>query len=267
MCADSVLDKQDIAWQITVNGQPLKNMPKDFYIPPDAMAVVLEVFEGPLDLLLYLIRQQNIDILDIAIAEIAHQYSQYISVMQIMQLELASEYMLMAAMLAEIKSRMLLRRPSASEQDEQDDPRAQLIESLQQYERFKKAAESIDALERVDRDVFLTTADSSQLEQPRRLPEVVLDDLVQALQQVMHRYALNRQHVVERDSVSVEQTMQAILGVLKLRARVSFHELYDPAVGRAGIALTLLALLELARKRAITLVQASPYSVIDISSA
>src|SRR5579883_1825281 len=179
----------------TVKGQAIIDLPKDLYIPPDAMKVFLEAFEGPLDFLLYLIRKQNIDILDIPIASVTRQYMEYIELMQELSLELAAEYLLMAAILAEIKSRMLLPRPTDAENTEED-PRAELVRRLQEYERFKQAAEDLDKLPREERDLFVAQADGSLISVEKPLPSVSLKDLMEALMDVMKRAELNASHQV-----------------------------------------------------------------------
>lgn len=190
----------------TVRGQAVIDLPKDLYIPPDAMKVFLEAFEGPLDFLLYLIRKQNLDILDIPIAAVTKQYMEYIDLMQELSLELAAEYLVMAAILAEIKSRMLLPRPAESDNPEED-PRAELVRRLQEYERFKQAAEDINNLPREDRDTFTASADSSQITVEKPLPGVSMQDLLQALMDVMQRIDLKAHHHVKLDALSVREKM------------------------------------------------------------
>lgn len=215
-----------------VDGEPVTQMPRDLYIPPDALQVFLEAFEGPLDLLLYLIRRQNLDVLDIPIAEITRQYMKYIDVMQDLQLELAGEYLLMAAMLAEIKSRMLLPRPPSPEGAEEEDPRAELVRRLQEYERFKKAAEDIDRLPRMERDTMPTSVELVERKVVRILPQVTLQEMLVALKEVMSRVEMFAHHHVHRDRLSVRQRMADILSNLREVAFVDFTRLFRAEEGR-----------------------------------
>jgi segregation and condensation protein A len=246
-----------------VEGEPLTQMPRDLYIPPDALQVFLEAFEGPLDLLLYLIRRQNLDILDIPIAEITRQYTQYIDLMAGMQLELAGEYLLMAATLAEIKSRMLLPRPG-SVSEEEADPRAELVRRLQEYERFKVAAQDIEELPRVDRDTFPASADLVERRVVRMLPDVTLQEMLVALKEVMQRADMFAHHHVSRERLSVRQRMSDVLGALASQAFVEFTQLFRPAEGRMGVTVTFSAILELLREGLIEIVQAEPYAPIHV---
>jgi len=211
-----------------VEGEPITQMPRDLYIPPDALQVFLEAFEGPLDLLLYLIRRQNLDIVDIPIAEITRQYLQYIDVMTEMQLELAGEYLLMAATLAEIKSRMLLPRPQGEGGPEEDDPRAELVRRLQEYERFKQAAMDIETLPRVDRDTFPASAELTERRVVRLLPDVTLKEMLVALKDVMSRADMFAHHHISRERLSVRQRMSDVLGALRTQAFVEFTQLFRP---------------------------------------
>jgi segregation and condensation protein A len=247
-----------------VEGEPLTLMPRDLYIPPDALQVFLEAFEGPLDLLLYLIRRQNLDILDIPIAEITRQYMQYIDVMRELQLELAGEYLLMAATLAEIKSRMLLPRPLGSPGEDEDDPRAELVRRLQEYERFKQAAVDLEALPRADRDVFQATAEVTDRRVVRLLPEVTLQEMLVALKDVMTRADLFAHHHVSRERLSVRQRMSEVLDVLRSQAFAEFTQLFRPAEGRMGVTVTFSAILELLKEGLIEIVQAEPYAPIHV---
>ena len=246
-----------------VEGEPLTQMPRDLYIPPDALQVFLEAFEGPLDLLLYLIRRQNLDILDIPIAEITRQYTQYIDLMAGMQLELAGEYLLMAATLAEIKSRMLLPRPGGVAEEEAD-PRAELVRRLQEYERFKVAAQDIEELPRVDRDTFAASAELVERRVVRMLPEVTLQEMLVALKDVMQRADMFAHHHVSRERLSVRQRMSDVLGALASQAFVEFTQLFRPAEGRMGVTVTFSAILELLREGLIEIVQAEPYAPIHV---
>ena len=249
-----------------VDGEPVTQMPRDLYIPPDALQVFLEAFEGPLDLLLYLIRRQNLDILDIPIAEITKQYMQYIDVMQDLQLELAGEYLLMAAMLAEIKSRMLLPRPPADGQEE-DDPRAELVRRLQEYERFKKAAADIDRLPRMERDTVPASAELVERKVVRILPQVTLQEMLLAFKDVLSRAEMFAHHHVNRDRLSVRQRMSDILSSLREVAFVDFTRLFRAEEGRMGVTVTFSAILELMKEGLIEIVQAEPYAPIHVRSA
>ncbi|MCU0734018.1 MAG: segregation/condensation protein A [Methylotetracoccus sp.] len=240
-----------------VNGNPLVKLPEDLYIPPEALEVFLETFEGPLDLLLYLIRRQNLDILDVPIAEVTRQYIAYIDMMQEMKMELAAEYLLMAAILAEIKSRMLLPKPEITV-DQEDDPRAELVRRLQEYERFKNAAQCIDQLPRWERDVFGVTVDVSRIEIPRILPTVDLKDVLSAFQDVLKRAEQVTHHQIQREQLSVRERMSAVLSRLMHAASVEFRQLLDGREGRQGVIVSFLAILELARENLVEIVQEEP---------
>ncbi|MDE1897547.1 MAG: segregation/condensation protein A, partial [Xanthomonadaceae bacterium] len=244
-----------------VRGLPLLQMPQDLYIPPDALEVILEAFEGPLDLLLYLIRRQNLDILDIPIAEITRQYMDYIGLMHEMRLELAAEYLVMAAILAEIKSRLLLPRPPAAEGVE-DDPRAELIRRLQEYERFQKAAADIDALPRMERDTALAQAGVTDRVVVRLPPPVDLRELLLALRDVLRRADLSGHHAVRRDALSVRQRMGEVLKSLQDGAFHAFQTLFEPGEGRLGVVVSFLAMLELAKEMLVEIVQEAPLAPI-----
>jgi len=248
-----------------VRGQPYLEMPQDLYIPPDALEVFLEAFEGPLDLLLYLIRRQNLEILDIPIAEITRQYMTYIDLMQDMKLELAAEYLVMAAILAEIKSRLLLPRPELPEGEEHD-PRADLVRRLQEYERYKKAAEDIDALPRVERDTSLAHADAGEHKVIRLPPPVELRELLLALKDVLKRAELYGQHSIARETLSVRQRMGDVLKALEDREFHRFEELFSVEEGRLGIVVTFLAILELAKEQLLDVVQNEPLAPLYIKS-
>ena len=249
-----------------VDGEPVTQLPQDLYIPPYALQVFLEAFEGPLDLLLYLIRRQNIDILDIPIAEITKQYVQYIELMKEMQLELAGEYLLMAAMLAEIKSRMLLPRPESHE-DEEDDPRAELVRRLQEYERYKKAAEDIDLLPRLERDVFVASAEAPEKKVVTKLPDVTLKELLLAFHDVLKRAEMFSNLHMQREPLSVRQRMSEILSRIKSSSFTSFADLFDPEEGRMGVAVTFIAILELLKGATIEVVQAGEYAPLHVRAA
>ena len=246
-----------------VQGEPFTSLPRDLYIPPDALEVFLEAFEGPLDLLLYLIRRQNLDILNIPIAEITRQYMEYIELMKELRLELAAEYLVMAAMLAEIKSRMLLPRPPLAE-GEDPDPRAELVRRLQEYERYKQAAEDLDALPHLGRDVHAATAEMSGHKVVRLVPEVGMQELLMAFKDVLQRAAMYSHHHVQIEPLSVRQRMSEVLAGLQAGDFREFSTLFTPAEGRRGLVVTFLALLELLKQQLIELVQAETFGVIHI---
>ena len=238
-----------------VYGEILTKIPEDLYIPPDALAVFLEAFEGPLDLLLYLIRKQNLDILDIPVAEITRQYIAYIELMQVLNIDLAAEYLLMAALLAEIKSRLLLPKPLAAN-DEEEDPRAELIRRLQEYERFKKAADDIAELPQEGRDVFEAHAEApvrDLLPSQPFIGDVAL--LLDAMRDVMKRTVLQQSHVVGREGLSLQQRFQEIIVRLSFGETVIFYELFPAHEGRLGVVVTFIAILELLKQKLIELVQ------------
>lgn len=245
-----------------VQGEPLTVVPKDLYIPPDALEVILEAFEGPLDLLLYLIKRQNLDILDIPIAHITRQYMTYIEMMQVLKLELAAEYLVMAAMLAEIKSRMLLPRPE--EGLEEDDPRAELIRRLQEYERFKQAAEAIDELPRMERNLYQANAEPPLIEHKKVLPDLTLQELLYAFKDVLRRAEMFSHHHIQREPLSVRERMSIILSSLKPDAFVAFTDLFKVEEGRMGVVVTFLAVLELIKESVIDIVQSEPFAPIYI---
>ena len=249
-----------------VDGEPVTALPQDLYIPPYALQVFLEAFEGPLDLLLYLIRRQNIDILDIPIAEITEQYVQYIEMMTELQLELAGEYLVMAAMLAEIKSRMLLPRPSTEDEDEED-PRAELVRRLQEYERYKKAAQDISDLPRLERDTFVASADAPERKVVTKLPDVTLKELLLAFHDVLKRAEMFSNLHLQREPLSVRQRMSEILSRINANSFAGFADLFDPEEGRMGVAVTFIAILELLREAVIEVVQAEEYTAIHVRAA
>jgi segregation and condensation protein A len=240
-----------------VNGTPLTELPEDLYIPPDALEVFLETFEGPLDLLLYLIRRQNLSIVDIPIADITRQYIAYIEMMSELRIELAAEYLLMAAILAEIKSRMLLPRPAGPEQEEED-PRAELVRRLQEYERYKHAAQQLDALPRCERDVFETLADTSAIEVKRVYPEMDLKEVLLAFHDVLRRAERLTHHHIQREPLSVRERMSNILARLQTQWLVPFPSLFEQREGRQGAVVSLLAILELGKERLIEIIQEEP---------
>jgi len=249
-----------------VNGEPVTQLPRDLYIPPQALEVFLEAFEGPLDLLLYLIRRQNLDILDIPIAEITRQYTRYIELMQDLQLELAGEYLVMAATLAEIKSRMLLPRPADAIAGEED-PRAELVRRLQEYERFKRAANDMDTLPRLERDVWQASAELKERPVARVLPQVTLQEMLLAFKEVAIRAEMFAHHHVRREPLSVRERMSNILARLERGAFVPFVELFTVAEGRAGVTVTFIAVLELMREGLIDISQTEPYAPLHVRAA
>jgi segregation and condensation protein A len=250
-----------------VNGEPVTELPKDLYIPPQALEVFLEAFEGPLDLLLYLIRRQNLDILDIPLAEITRQYMTYIEVMQDLQLELAGEYMVMAATLAEIKSRMLLPRPKLDGEGHEEDPRAELVRRLQEYERFKRAAEDIDKLPRLERDTWTAGAELKDRKVVRLMPQVTLQEMLVAFKEVVVRAEMFSHHHVARERLSVRERMSNILTSLEHTSFVEFVHLFRPEEGRMGVTVTFIAILELMREGLIEIVQSEAYAPIHVRAA
>jgi len=263
--ADREGDQEEMPFAL-VQGQPITEVPHDLYIPPDALEIILEAFEGPLDLLLYLIRRQNLDILDIPITEITEQYIEYIEMLQDVQFELAAEYLVMAAILAEIKSRMLLPRPS-SDDDEESDPRAELVRRLQEYERFKQAAGDLDELPRLGRDFALTQAyleDKTVVKVP---PTVELRELLSALRAVLSRAELFTSHQISGEPLSVRERMSRIMSALDgNNTYLEFHHLFDPEEGRMGVVVSFLALMELIREQLVDLIQNEPFGQIYIKS-
>ncbi|WP_106419302.1 segregation and condensation protein A [Salinicola tamaricis] len=250
---------------VRVNGETLTQLPEDLYIPPEALKVFLETFEGPLDLLLYLIRRHNLDILAINVAAITHQYVEYVELMQAMEIDLAGEYLVMAAMLAEIKSRSLLPRPpKAAEDDEEEDPRAELIRRLQEYEQLKLAAEELDALPRQGRDWHPAQAALPTLTPRVVHPDVELGELLGALGQMLKRADLRQSHRISREALSTRDRMQAIMQRLSADQFTPFEALFTPREGRAGVIVTFMAILELARESMIEIVQNAPLSPIHV---
>nr|WP_197710761.1 ScpA family protein [Halorhodospira halochloris] len=248
-----------------IGEEVLSRLPDDLYIPPDALEVFLEAFEGPLDLLLYLIRRQNLDILNIPIAEITRQYMNYVELMRELRLELAAEYLVMAAMLAEIKSRVLLPRPSSSAEDEEtEDPRAELIRRLQEYEQFKQAAEELDQQPRLGRDVFTAAVCAPECRPQTPPPDVGLKDLLTALTGLLQRAERYQTHSVERQAISVRERMSETLKKLPHDSYTPLGELFTASEGRSGVVVTFLALLELVRESLIELAQAEAFAPIYV---
>lgn len=262
--ADSEQSQQEMPFAY-VAGKAITQLPHDLYIPPDALEVFLEAFEGPLDLLLYLIKRQNIDILDIDVSMITEQYMAYVDLMESHQFELAAEYLVMAAMLAEIKSRMLLPRSSNDEEDEED-PRAQLIRRLQEYERYKKAAEDIDALPRLERDSFLAAAQIPQLERNTPDPVVELQEILAALAGALRRADMFEHHQVQRETLSTREKMAEILVRLSSERFVPLVSLLMREEGRLGVVVTFLAVMELIKDSLVDIVQSEPFAPIHIKA-
>ncbi|WP_435216001.1 segregation and condensation protein A [Luminiphilus sp. nBUS_16] len=248
-----------------VMGHEMTELPKDLYIPPQALEVFLEAFEGPLDLLLYLIRRQNLDILDIGVSQITTQYMEYVELMDAMQFELAAEYLLMAAMLAEIKSRMLLPRSTDIEEDEED-PRANLIRRLQEYERFKQAAEEIDGLPRVERDTWVAKIEPPDLNRDRPLPDLDMRELLVALGEVLKRADMYESHQIQRESLSTRERMSDVLEVLRSSNFVPFVSLFKAEEGRLGVVVTFLAIMELIKESLVEIVQTEGFGPIHVKA-
>ena len=260
--SDSGKPKQQEMPFAYVQGAPVTELPQDLYIPPEALEVFLEAFEGPLDLLLYLIKRQNIDILDIPIAEITDQYVKYVEMMQDFQFELAAEYLVMAAMLAEIKSRMLLPRPEALDEEESD-PRAELIRRLQEYERFKKAAMDIDELPRMGRDIFPVSSEIDY-SAPAHEPDVSMKEIMLALKDVMKRAEMFSHHNIERETLSVRERMSMVLERIGRDGFTRFTALFSYEEGKGGVVVTFLAILELSKQRMLEIVQTETYGSIHV---
>ena len=248
-----------------VQGKELTVLPKDLYIPPDALEVILEAFEGPLDLLLYLIRRQNLDILEINVAEITRQYMGYIELMTAIQLELAAEYLVMAAMLAEIKSRMLLPRQPVDEEDE-GDPRAELIRRLQEYERFKIAAEDMDEMPRLGRDIHQASAQGPDRDQQRPHPEVDMREILAALADVLRRAEMFESHQVELEKLSTRERMTQVLENIRGQQFVPFVSLFKEEEGRLGVVVTFLAIMELIKESLVEIVQSESFGPIHVTA-
>jgi segregation and condensation protein A len=248
-----------------VMGTPFHHLPDDLYIPPDALEVFLETFEGPLDLLLYLIRRQGFSIVDIPVADITRQYIAYIGMMGELKIELAAEYLLMAAILAEIKSRLLLPRPAEASADE-DDPRAELMRRLQEYERFKAAAQELDGLPRCERNVHEISADTSAIKVSKVYPEVEFKEILLAFQEVLRRAERLTHHQIQREPLSVRERMSGILERLRRHPSLPFSALFEFAEGRAGAVVSLLAILEMSKERIIEILQEEPLGPLFVRS-
>ena len=246
----------------TVQGKGVTASPEDLYVPPNALKILLDTFSGPLDFLLYLIRKQNLDILDIDVAKISQQYTSYIDLMDAMQIELAGDYLVMAAYLAELKSRMLLPRPE--EQEEEEDPRAELIRRLQEYQRFKNAAEKIDMLPRLDRDFYAAQAQLPEFALEMPLAEIPLEDLSFALSEVMRRVEQSKAHSINFEELSTRERMTQILDRMRSESFIEFTTLFIKEEGRMGVVVTFLAILELLKDSLIEIVQSEEFGPIHI---
>ena len=248
-----------------IYGEPLQQLPQDLYIPPDALEIMLDAFEGPLDLLLYLIRKANVDILDISMAPLTRQYLDYIEDMHASNLELAADYLVMAAILIEIKSRMLLPRPKIGTDDDAEDPRAELVRRLMEYEQMKIAGQRLNELPQAGREFFWveTLVEKSLY---IRLPEVSVDDLKAAWMAVMRQAKLNKNHKISREELSVREHMTIILRLLQERGGfVQFETMFDPAMGVPGLVVHFLAMLELAREKMVEFTQTEAFAPIYVS--
>lgn len=249
-----------------VRGEPLLELPADLYIPPDALEVFLDAFEGPLDLLLYLIRKANVDVLDIPMAPLTRQYLEYVELMRRKNLELAAEYLVMAAMLMEIKSRMLLPRPKAAAAEDDLDPRAELVRRLLEYEQMKAAAHALDALPQRDRD-FHSVSVWIEASIVKRLPQVTPADLEEAWRVLLKQARVRQHHRITRGELSVREHMGQILRMLADGGFREFRELFDPSKGVAVLVVHFLALLELARESLVEVTQSEPYAPIYVKLA
>lgn len=249
-----------------IEGEAMTQIPMDLYIPPDALEVFLDAFEGPLDLLLYLIKKQNLDILHINVFQITEQYMEYVDLMHALQLELAAEYLVMAAMLAEIKSRMLLPRTKDEEEEEEEDPRAELIRRLQEYEQFKTAAENLDEMPRLGRDIFTTSEHQPDYERPKLHPDVDMREVLLALKDVLARADMFEEHEIQRETLSTRQRMGEVMDRLNGTAFVPFITLFDPKEGRLGVVVTFLAVMELTKESLIDLIQNEAFAPIHVKA-
>ncbi|PKO48345.1 MAG: segregation/condensation protein A [Betaproteobacteria bacterium HGW-Betaproteobacteria-4] len=259
-----VLPEGEVEPVARVYGQPLEQMPLDLYIPPDALAIMLDAFEGPLDLLLYMIRRANIDILDIPMAPLTRQYLDYVEAMRASNLELAADYLVMAAMLIEIKSRMLLPRPKLGEGDEAEDPRAELVRRLMEYEQMKLAGQNLNAMPQAEREFFWveTLVEKSLLV---RQPEVSVDDLKEAWMAVVRQAGLKKHHQIGREELSVREHMGIILRALQAKGGfVQFETLFDPDMGVQGLVVHFIAMLELGREKLIEITQTEAFQPIYV---
>ena len=255
------LPRQEELFLATVKGKET-SLPEDLYVPPNALEILLDSFAGPLDFLLYLIKKQNLDILDINVAKITEQYTSYIELMDAMQVELAGDYLVMAAYLAELKSRMLLPRPV--EQTEEEDPRAELIKRLQEYQRYKEAAERIDKIPRIDREIFAANAKLPEFATKAPLIDVPLEDLTIALAEVLRRAEQSHAHLINFEELSTRERMTQILERMRTESFIEFTSLFNPKEGKIGVVVTFLAILELLKDSLIEIVQSEEFGPIHI---
>ena len=246
----------------TVQGKRVTTLPEVLYVPPNALEILLDTFAGPLDFLLYLIRKQNIDILDIDVAKISEQYTSYIDLMDALQIELAGDYLVMAAYLAELKSRMLLPRPE--EQKDEEDPRAELIRRLQEYQRFKSAAEKIDTMPRIDREFYAAQAQLPEFALETPLADIPLEGLALALAEVMRRVEQSQAHLINYEELSTRERMTHILERMRNEAFIEFTTLFNKEEGKIGVVVTFLAILELLKDSLIEIVQSEEFGPIHI---
>jgi segregation and condensation protein A len=265
---EALAAKEDKAVIAVVSGTPFTDLPEDLFIPPDALEVLLDSFTGPLDLLLYLIRKQNIDILDIPMRLITQQYIQYIALMKERRLELAADYLLMAAMLAEIKSRMLLPPKVCDEEEgEEEDPRLALVKRLQLYEQFKEAAKQLDELPRCERDVYPVRLNTQHIHIKQPEPDVELNDLLAAMQRVLQVKGHREHHQIARETLSVRERMSAVLDLLQTRRLAEFSALFSYSEGKMGVVVAFLAILELSKQSMLVITQTSNFAPIHIKVA
>lgn len=249
-----------------VDGKTMTQLPLDLYIPPDAMEVFLDAFEGPLDLLLYLIKKQNLDILQINVFEITRQYMEYVDLMRALNLELAADYLVMAAMLAEIKSRILLPRHKEADSEDEEDPRAELIRRLQEYEQFKQAAEDIDQLPREGRDFYIRESTRPERSEDAPLPDIDLREVLIALKEVMSRADMFEDHHISREVLSTRERMSEVLDALRHQAFVPFVMLFKPDEGKLGVVVTFLAVMELCKEGLVELIQNETFGPIHLKA-
>ena len=263
-----VVSSSEMGQQVlaVISGKPMTEVPADLFIPPDALEILLDSFTGPLDLLLYLIRRQNIDILDIPIAHITKQYMQYIHLLEEHRLELAADYLVMAAMLAEIKSRLLLPPSASLSEEEEDDPRLTLVRKLQLYEQFKGAAANLDDMPRCDRDNFRVTIATNDIETIIHHPDVLLSSVIDAMHDLIIRQGHHVHHQITKEPLSIRERMAMVLARLEQEKSISLTQLLTRAEGRMGLAVTLLAVLELARESLLLVIQTSVYGPIHVQA-
>ena len=259
---ESKIPHQEEIVLATVQGKEVTSLPEDLYVPPNSLKIFLDTFAGPLDLLLYLIRKQNLDILGIDVAKITEQYISYIDLMESFEIELAGDYLVMAAYLAELKSRMLLPRPK--ENEEEEDPRAELMRRLQEYQRFKEAAAKIDLLPRLNRDFYLAGAKLPEFEALTPIAELPMEELTFALAEVMRRVDQSKAHLINFEQLSTRERMTEILERMRNETFIEFYSLFNSEEGRMGVVVTFLAVLELLKDSLIEIVQSEEFAPIHI---